>query len=309
MLKNLLNLHVTQNQTLGQLLTVGFLTNILGSVLAAAAILLIGLIAANWFHKRIVGLTKRYHRLDQTLFTFLGNITRYVVLTFAGVFVLNKFGIQTTSIVAVLGAAGLAVGLALQGTLANVAAGVMIILFRPFKLGDFIAVDGVSGSVMDINLNFIELKTYDGLQIIVPNAKVWGNVMTNYSVYKTRMAEWTFGVGYATDLSLAERVIRETITSDPRALADPPFFLKVNSLNNSSVDFLCRCWANSADFWVFKNDMNRAVKEALDASGIEIPFPNRTVWLNHVTDQPKAPERETSQDLAAPKADQLTAQR
>ncbi len=280
MLNNLLDMHITQSQTLGQLLTVNFLTAVLGNVLAAMVILGLGFAIAGWAHRRIVGLAKRYHRLDATLFAFLGNITRYGVLTFAGLFVLNTFGIQTTSIVAVLGAAGLAVGLALQGTLSNVAAGVMIILFRPFKLGDFIAVDGVSGSVMDINLNFTELKTYDGLQIIVPNAKVWGNVMTNYSVYPTRMAEWTFGVSYGTDLALAERVIRETITADPRALDDPAFFLKVNSLGESSVDFLCRCWAQSADVWLFKNDMLRAVKEAFDAHGIEIPFPNRTLWLN-----------------------------
>jgi small conductance mechanosensitive channel len=279
MLNDILNMHVTQTQTLGQLLTVGFLTTILGNVLAAIVIQIAGFMIARWADRRIVALGLKSESLDDTLFTFLGSITRYAVLTFAGLFILNTFGIQTTSIIAVLGAAGLAIGLALQGTLSNVAAGVMIILFRPFKLGNFITVDGVSGSVQDINLNFIELKTYDGLQIIVPNARVWGNVMTNYSVYDTRMAEWTFGVAYATDLALAERVIRETITGDPRALSDPAFFLKVTALNDSSVDFLCRCWAKSSDFWAFKNDMVWAVKEALDAHGIEIPFPNRTIWL------------------------------
>lgn len=279
MLKEILNLHVTQTQTVGQLLTMGFLTTILGNVIAAVVILVAGFVIARWADRRIVAFGKKYERLDDMLFNFLGSITRYAVMTFAGLFILNTFGIQTTSIIAVLGAAGLAVGLALQGTLSNVAAGVMIILFRPFKLGNFINVDGVSGTVLDINLNFIELKTYDGLQIIVPNAKVWGNVVTNYSVYDTRLAEWTFGVAYSTDLALAEKVIRETVTSDPRALAEPAFFLKVSGLNDSSVDFLCRCWAKSSDFWMFKNDMNRAVKEALDANGIEIPFPNRTVWL------------------------------
>lgn len=286
MLNELLDTHVTQGQTLGQMLTLGFFTSVLGSVLAAALILLVALAAGGWVNRRIVALAHRYRGLDDTLFTFLGSISRYAILTFAGLFVLNTFGIQTTSVVAVLGAAGLAVGLALQGTLSNVAAGVMIILFRPLKLGDSIAVDSVSGTVMDINLNYIELKTYDGLQIIVPNAKVWGNVLTNYSVNKTRMAEWTFGVAYSADLKRAERVIRETITADPRALKDPAFFLMVTNLGESSVDFLCQCWATSADFWVFKNDMLWAVKEALDAEGIEIPFPNRTVWLNRVDPAP-----------------------
>lgn len=277
MLNQLMNLQIADGRTLGETLTVTFLTTVLGSVLAAAAILVAGVAIAGWLQRRIQGIGRRYAHLDDTLFSFLGSISRYAVLTFAVLFVLNTFGIRTTSILAVLGAAGLAIGLALQGTLSNVAAGVMIILFRPFKLGEFVGVDGVAGTVKDITLNFVELATADNLQVIVPNAKVWGNVITNYSANATRRAEWTFGVSYATDLGQAERVIRDTITADPRALADPAFFLQVTNLGDSSVDFLCRCWVKSADFWAFQTDMTRRVKEAFDREGIEIPFPTRTV--------------------------------
>ncbi|TMV72786.1 mechanosensitive ion channel [Thioclava sp. BHET1] len=282
------NTPLIDGKTLGDVLTIHFLASVFGSVLGAIVILVVGFAIARFVDRRISALSNRYARLDDTLFSFLGNIARYAVLTFTILFVLNTFGVQTTSIVAVVGAAGLAVGLALQGTLSNVAAGVMIIMFRPFKLGDFVEVDSVSGTVKSINLNFIELATVDNLQIIVPNAKVWGNVITNYSVNTTRRAEWTFGVSYSTNLAKAEQVIRDVIQNDPRHLPDPAFFIQVSNLNDSSVDFLVRSWVSSADFWMFKNDMVRQVKEAFDANGIEIPFPSRTLF--HVSEDAPQPE-------------------
>ena len=276
-MEQLLNTQVWDGKTVADYLTLDFLAGLVGDVLAVLLIIIIGFTVANWVRTRIANLAVRHRHLDETLFNFLGNIARYLVLAFAGLFVLNTFGIQTTSIVAVIGAAGLAVGLALQGTLSNVAAGVMIILFRPIKMGDFVEVNGVSGTVKDISLNYTELANVANVQVIVPNSEVWGNTIINYSANALRRAEWTFGVGYGSDLKRAEQVIRDTIMADPRSLAEPEPFLQVNNLGDFSVDFLCRVWVANTEYFAYQADMKRRVKEALDAAEIEIPFPTRTV--------------------------------
>lgn len=264
-------------KTISDLLTIEFLASAAGSVLAALGIIFVGFFIGGWARRRLIKLGQSYEHLDITLFNFLGNVARYIVIVFAFLFVLNTFGIQTTSFVAVIGAAGLAIGLALQGTLSNVAAGVMIVFFRPVKLGDFVEVNGQMGTVKDVTLNFIELASAANVQIIIPNSQVWGNTIVNYSSYDTRRAEWTFGVGYGANLKLAEDTIRETIMADPRAKADPEPFFQVNNLGDSSVDFLVRVWCDSGDYFGFQADMKRQVKEALDAAGVDIPFPTRTV--------------------------------
>jgi small conductance mechanosensitive channel len=274
---DLLAIEITNGITLGDMLTADFLTAILGNVLGAIVILILGFVIAGWARRRVIKLGLKYEALDDTLFTFLGNILRYAILGFAALFVLNTFGVQTTSFVAVIGAAGLAIGLALQGTLSNVAAGVMIILFRPIKLGDFVQIGGEMGSVKAISLNYTELASAANVQIIIPNAQVWGNTITNFSIYPTRRAEWVFGVGYGADLKQAEAVIRDTITADPRAKTDPAPFIQVNNLGDFSVDFLVRVWVDSGDYFAFQADMKRAVKEALDDAGIDIPFPTQTL--------------------------------
>jgi small conductance mechanosensitive channel len=276
-MQDLMNTEIWNGTTLADVLTLEFLASLAGSVVGALALVLGGFIVAGWARNRVIGLSRRYKRLDITLFSFLGNILRYVILAFTALFVLNTFGIQTTSIVAVIGAAGLAIGLALQGTLSNVAAGVMIILFRPFKNGDFVEVAGQSGTVQEISLNFTELSSVGNVQVIIPNSQVWGNVIVNYSAYDTRRAEWIFGVSYDADLKKAETIIRDTIMSDPRSRTDPAPFLQVNNLGDFSVDFLVRVWCDSGDYFQYQADMKRAVKEALDAGGIDIPFPTRTM--------------------------------
>ena len=282
---------IMDGKSIADLLTLEFVVSILGNVVAALAIIVIGIILSGFVKKRIRRLAERHQRLDQTLFNFLSNIARYVILGFTALFVLNTFGVQTTSIIALIGAAGLAIGLALQGTLSNVAAGVMLILFRPLKAGDFVKINGVMGTVKDISLNYTEIADLSNVQIIVPNSEVWANTIENYSVYDTRRAEWTFGVGYGVNLADAERVIRETIMADERTHADPDFFLQVNNLGASSVDFLARAWCDSADYFQYQADMKRAVKEALDRAEINIPFPTRTlvhegpVRLAHRKDQ------------------------
>jgi len=276
-MQDLMTTELWNGTTLAELFTLQFLASLAGSVLGALAIIVGGFILAGWARNRIVGLTQRYARLDATLFNFLGSLVRYTILAFMALFVLNTFGIQTTSIVALIGAAGLAVGLALQGTLSNVAAGVMIIMFRPFKNGDFVEVAGQSGTVKEISLNFTEVSSIGNVQVIIPNSQIWGNVISNYSTYDTRRAEWVFGVSYSADLKKAETIIRDTIMSDPRSKPDPAPFVQVNNLGDFSVDFLVRVWCASSDFFQYQADMKRAVKEALDEGGIDIPFPTRTM--------------------------------
>ena len=268
---------IWDGRVISDLLTLEFLASTVGSVVSALIIIFVGFVIGGWVRKRLINLGQAYSHLDITLFNFLGNTARYVVIAFAFLFVLNTFGIQTTSFVAVIGAAGLAIGLALQGTLSNVAAGVMIVFFRPIKLGDFVEVNDQMGTVKDITLNFIELASVSNVQIIIPNAQVWGNTIVNYSSYDTRRAEWTFGVGYGANLKVAEDTIRQTIVADPRSKEDPAPFIQVNNLGDSSVDFLVRFWCNSDDYFQYQADMKRQVKEALDQAGVPIPFPTRTI--------------------------------
>ncbi len=263
--------------SLADLMSLELVLSLAGSVLTAIAIIVLGFVLGGWISRRIRALGGRNRHLDVTLFSFLGNLVRYAILAFAFLFVLNTFGVRTTSFVAVIGAAGLAIGLALQGTLSNVAAGVMIVMFRPIKVGDFVVIDGQTGTVKEITLNFTELAEVSNVQIIIPNANVWGNTIVNYSAYPVRRVEWVFGVSYGANLARAEEVILSTITADPRAKADPAPFIQVTNLGDFSVDFTVRVWCDSGDFWAFKTDMTRKVKEALDAAGIEIPFPTRTV--------------------------------
>lgn len=275
--EGLLTTEIYNGKSLADYLTFDTLINAAVNITGAIVIILLGFMISGLIGRRIRKVGETHASLDDTLFNFLGNIVRYTILAFTGLFVLNTFGVQTTSIVAIIGAAGLAIGLALQGTLSNVAAGVMIILFRPLKIGDFVEVDGVMGTVKNINLNYTEIADLGNVKIVVPNSEVWGNKLSNYSVYPTRRAEWTFGVGYGVNLAKAEKVISETIMSDSRSKTEPEPFIQVNNLGSSSVDFLVRVWCSSDDYFQFQADMKRKVKEALDQAEINIPFPTRTL--------------------------------
>lgn len=276
-INNLMSAEIWQGKSLADLLTLEFLASAAGSVLGAVAILIIGWMVSAWMQGRIVKLSKRNKHLDDMLFEFLASIVRYIIMGFTVLFVLNTFGVQTTSVVAIVGAAGLAIGLALQGTLSNVAAGVMLILFRPIKIDDFVEVAGKMGTVKAISLNFTEMSDTSNVQVIVPNAQVWGNIITNYSTNNTRRAEWTFGVGYGVNLKQAEEIIRDTIMADPRSHAEPEPFVQVANLGDSSVDFLVRVWCDASVYFAYRADMTRKVKEAMDDGGVDIPFPTRTM--------------------------------
>ncbi|MCX7566607.1 mechanosensitive ion channel [Sulfitobacter sp. F26169L] len=268
---------IWDGKTFSDLLTLEFVASAAGSVLGAIVILIVGWSLAAWAQGRIIKVSRRNKHLDDMLFDFLASIVRYVIMGFTVLFVLNTFGVQTTSVVAIIGAAGLAIGLALQGTLSNVAAGVMLILFRPIKIGDFVEVAGKMGTVKEISLNFTEMADMSNVQVIVPNAEVWGNIITNYSTNNIRRAEWTFGVGYGANLKEAENIIRDTIMADPRSHNSPEPFVQVTNLGDSSVDFLVRVWCDASVYFGYRADMTRQVKEALDAGGIDIPFPTRTM--------------------------------
>ena len=299
-LDSILTTEIWNGRTLSDLLTLETMASAAGSILGAITILLLGWIVSAWLQRRVSNLGRKNRHLDEMLFDFLASVVRYVVLGFTVLFVLNTFGVQTTSVVAVIGAAGLAIGLALQGTLSNVAAGVMLILFRPIKNGDFVEVAGQMGTVKNINLNFTELADLSNVQVIVPNSEVWGNIITNYSVNDTRRAEWTFGVGYGANLRDAETIIRDTIMADPRARDEPAPFIQVNNLGGSSVDFLVRVWCSASEYFAFKADMTRKVKEALDEGGIDIPFPTRTI-VYAKSDEDDAPKKkETASTDFAP---------
>ncbi|SDW72041.1 mechanosensitive ion channel family protein [Litoreibacter albidus] len=276
-MEDLLNTEVWNGKSVADYLTLDMIVSVVGSLASAIVILVIALVVSGWASRRIRTIGETHAKLDDTLFNFLSNIARYVIMAFAILFVLNTFGIQTTSMVAAIGAAGLAIGLALQGTLSNVAAGVMLILFRPIKVGDFVEINDKSGTVKDVTLNYVEMASLSNTQVIVPNSEVWGNTIVNYSVYPTRRAEWTFGVGYGVNLAKAEEVILSTIMADDRAHADPEPFIQVTNLGGSSVDFLVRVWCDRTEYFAFKADMTRKVKEALDEADINIPFPTRTI--------------------------------
>lgn len=277
MLETMMGYELYNGTTIADLLNAEFLLNILGSFLGALALLIVGLFFAGWASRRIRRIPEHYRHMDATLFNFLSNIARYAIITLTVLFILNSFGVQTTSIAALIGAMGIAIGLALQGTLSNIAAGVMIILFRPFKVGDFVEVSDKMGTVKDISLNFTELADLSNISVIVPNAQVWGNIITNYSANALRRSEWVFGVSYDADLKLAEQTIRNTIMADERSLPDPEPFIQVNNLGDFSVDFLVRVWVHTDEYFQYQADMKRNVKVALDDAGVEIPFPTRTM--------------------------------
>ena len=268
---------MTEKADLSGILMAEPVTAFLSNLAAAIAAIVITLFASRFVKSWIAKLGFRYEQLDDTLFVFLSKFAQVVVLAVGSVFVLNSFGVQTTSIVALLGAAGLAVGLALQGTLSNFAAGIMLIVFRPFKRGDYVSVSGQSGTVKEISIFTTELGTPDNLQIIVPNGQVWGAPITNFSAYGTRRLDVTFGVAYASDLKQVEEVLAQVIAADKRIHQDPAPVIKVSNLNQSSVDFVVRIWCDSSDLWTLRLDLNRQVKDNFDAQKIEIPFPTTTI--------------------------------
>lgn len=218
-------------------------------------------------------------RIDQMVVGFAANTSRYLALTVTVLAVLDRFGVETTSFIAILGAMGLAVGLALQGTLSNVAAGVMLLFFRPFKVGDFIEGGGQSGTVAEVSLFVTHLKTPDNVQIIVPNNQLWNAAIKNFSHNPTRRLDLMFGIGYEDDIDQAIEIINKIITGEARAHSDPEPLVVVGELGDSSVNLIVRIWCEGGDYWSLKWDMLKTVKQTFDLNGISIPYPQTDVHL------------------------------
>jgi len=245
------------------------------NVVLAAIILIIGLAIAGSVRKAIRNAAQKSERMDNTLGAFFGSLAYYGIMAMVVIAMLGTFGIPTTSFVATLGAASLAIGLALQGTLSNLAAGVMIILFRPYRLGDWVELAGVSGAVKEITLFTTVLATGDNKRIILPNGKSWGDTITNYSANPTRRVDLVFSIDYGDDITKAQAVITDVLSADARVLDDPAIFTAVSAHGESSVDILARAWCNTDDYWGVHFDAMKNVKEAFDKNGISIPYPHR----------------------------------
>ncbi len=249
------------------------------NVLAAAATLALGWVFAGWVERTVRRVTGRSPKVDATLAGVAGRVLRALVIVFTVVAVLDRFGVQTTSLVALIGAAGLAIGLSLQGALANVAAGVLVLTLRPFKLGDAVMVNGIAGVVEDIGLFITKLRTFEGVVVYMPNGTIWGNEVQNFSQAQRRRADLTFGIGYGDDMDAAIGAIRAVLAADTRVLAEPEPVIAVDGLGDSSVDILCRFWTAPADLFTTRWAITQAVKARFDADGISIPFPQRDVHL------------------------------
>ncbi len=246
------------------------------NILAAILIFLIG----KWLARVLSNLLEKVMikaNVEKTLASFSKNMSYAGLLVFVGIAALGNLGIQTTSIIAVLGAAGLAVGLALQGSLSNFAAGVLLILFKPFKVGDFISAAGTVGTVKDIQIFCTVLDHFDNRRIIVPNAKITADNITNFSAIDKRRVDLVFGISYTDDIKTAKEALQRVIEADPRILKDPKTVIAVSELGDSSVNLVCRPWVKPSDYWDVTFDTLEKGKLELEKNGITIPFPQQDV--------------------------------
>lgn len=245
----------------------------------AIVVLVVGL----WIVNRLiatVGRTLSARAVEPTLGRFLTSLTGVLLKALLLISVASMIGVETTSFVAILGAAGLAIGLALQGSLANFAGGVLILLFRPYKVGDFVEAQGVSGTVASIQIFSTVIKTGDNKVIIIPNGAISNGIITNCSAEETRRVDLVFGIGYDDDIATAKQVLNGVLARDARVLADPPAAVIVSALGDNAVNLTVRAWVKVPDYWPVTFDTTEAVKLAFDAAGISFPFPQRTVHLH-----------------------------
>jgi small conductance mechanosensitive channel len=247
-------------------------------IVAAVLILIVGRLIASGVRKMLRNILQR-NKVDETLVGFVTGLGYVVLMAFVIIAAINKLGIQTTSFIAILGAAGLAIALALQGSLANFAAGVLMLIFKPFKVGDFIEGGGVSGVVEEIGIFTTELKSPDNKKIIVPNAKMTGDNIINYTAKDCRRVDIVAGVSYGDDLDKVRNVLENILSSDDRILKDPAPMIGVLELANSSVNFVVRPWVKTADYWDVFFATQESIKKRFDAEGISIPFPQQDVHL------------------------------
>ncbi len=271
---NQVNQHVSQLWITVQDLALQYGLNIIWAIV----ILVVGM----WLSKKLSNLTTRLMRknnIDETLVRFISSFVYFLLLAFVILATISEVGIETTSIVAILGAASFAVGLALQGSLSNFAAGVMLIVFHPFKVGEYIEAAGVKGTVEEIGVFVTRLLTPDNKVIYVPNSKLFGDVITNYSERETRRVDLVFGISYTDDIDKARKIIEDVLNSHPKVLKDPEPMIVVSELADSSVNFAVRPWVKTPDYWTVYFEITEIIKKRFDAEGISIPFPQTDVHL------------------------------
>jgi small conductance mechanosensitive channel len=248
-------------------------------VIGALVLLVIGRIVAGAVRRSTRGALERGNA-DPSLIPFLCSLVYYLTLAVVVVAVLNLFGVETASLIAILGAASLAVGLALQGTLSSFSAGVMLLVFRPFKVGDYVEVAGTAGSVIEIGVFTTTLHTPDNVRIIIPNSKIYGDVLKNYSANDTRRNDIVLGVSYEDDLGRAIETVQRVLADETRVLKDPAPVVAVAELADSSVNLVVRPWCAGADYWALRFDLTRRLKEEVERAGCSIPFPQRDVHVH-----------------------------
>jgi small conductance mechanosensitive channel len=249
-------------------------------VATALAIFFIGKFAVHLVVSAIARLMQK-QEVDKTLETFICNLVRTALMIVVIIAAIGAVGIQTTSFIAIFGAAGLAVGLALQGSLSNFASGVLIVLFRPYRVGDWIEAAGISGGVEQVQILTTILKTGDNKQIIVPNSQIMSSIITNYSANPTRRVDMVIGVSYDDDIDKVRKTLEEIIAAEDRILSEPAPTVTVSALADSSVNFNVRPWVNTADYWGVMFDMTEAIKKRFDKEGISFPFPQQDVHLHN----------------------------
>ena len=243
-------------------------------IASAAAVLIIGIWIAFFLSRIAKKQAEKNPRIDTTLGTFLARAIRYAIVAIVLVVVLQMFGVQTASLVAILGASALAIGLALQGTLSNVASGIMIALIRPYHIGDFVELNGKEGTVTDLDLFFTEIRTVENRRVLIPNGQAISNPITNFTTAGNRCCVLPFGIGYEDDIDRAIEVLRSVMLGDPRALRELPPWFGVVSLGDFSVNLSARVWVKKGDHKTYRSDMLKLVKEAFDREGIDLPYPH-----------------------------------
>ncbi|MFM2477149.1 small-conductance mechanosensitive channel MscS [Celerinatantimonas sp. MCCC 1A17872] len=246
---------------------------------SALVIIVVGFIVAGIIASSIERVMNK-RKVDKTISSFTGSMVKYSLIAFVIIAALSRLGVQTASFVAVLGAAGLAIGLALQGSLSNFAAGVLIVGFRPFRAGDYVEMASTAGTVKSVQILTTTLTTPDNKEVIVPNSSVFGGSITNYSRHDKRRLDLVIGVSYKADLAQTKAVLKAVLDNEPRILKDEAITLGVLELANSSVNFAVRPWVKTSDFWPVRYDLLEAIKNALDEAGIEIPFPQMDVHID-----------------------------
>ena len=275
--------HITEQLTT---LVAGYGMNVLGAIVT----LIVGFAAASWLSRMTTRAMRKADRIDPVFQPLPGKVVRIAVLVFTMIAVLNRFGVETTSLIALLGAAGLAIGLALQGTLSNVAAGVMILVFRPFKIGDVVDLGGDVYIIDSLGFFICKAHLPDGPTAFLPNSKIWGETILNLSVTDKdiRRIDAHYGIAYSDDIETALTILRKIAADEPRILDDPAPLIVVDSLGDSSVNILFRAWTARADWWMTQLDLVQRCKESLEAGGISFPFPQRDVHFIGQAGLPKA---------------------